>query len=131
MIHKIFADKEKVKSMLKMAVDREKTINSIKVDYPTIVAENYYEIIKELSSALLLLNGLKVTGENAHKEIIDSLEKFDNFSGYEISLLQDLRIKRNKSQYEGEPFDISYLENKKDILLRIIDKLKKEVKNRL
>jgi len=131
MIHKIFADKEKVKSMLKMAVDREKAINSIKVDYPTIVAENYYEIIKELSSALLLLNGLKVTGENAHKEIIDSLEKFDNFSGYEISLLQDLRIKRNKSQYEGEPFDISYLENKKDILLRIIDKLKKEVKNRL
>ena len=131
MLHKVFIDKEKAKSMLKMAIDRQEAINSIKIDYPTIIAENYYEIIKELSSALLLLEGLKAIGENAHKEIIDNLEKFNSFNSYEISLLQDLRIKRNKSQYEGEPFDVSYLKNKKEILLKIIDKLKKEVKGRL
>ena len=131
MLHKVLIDKEKAKSMLKMAINRQEAINSIKIDYPTIIAENYYEIIKELSSALLLLEGLKAIGENSHKEIIDNLEKFNKFSSYEISLLQDLRIKRNKSQYEGEPFDVSYLKNKKEILLKIIDKLKKEVKDRL
>lgn len=131
MIHKVFPDKEKAKSIFKMAIDREKTINSLKINYPTIIAENYYDIIKELSTALLLLNGLKAIGENAHKEIIDNLNKFTNFSPYQISLLQDLRIRRNKSQYEGEPFDISYLENKQNILLEIIDKLKKIVEDKL
>lgn len=114
-----------------MALDREKTINSLKIDYPTIIAENYYEIIKELSTALLLLNGLKAIGVNAHKEIIDSLDKFVNFSPQIIFVLQDLRVRRNNSQYEGEPFDISYLENKQKILLNVIDKLKKIVGDKL
>ena len=47
MLHKIFIDKEKAKSMLNMAIEREKFINSININYPTIIAENYYEIIKE------------------------------------------------------------------------------------
>lgn len=131
MLYKIFPDKEKAKSIFKMAIDREKTINSLKIDYPTIIGENYYEIIKELASALLFINGLKAEGENAHKEIIDSLSKFASFDSYKISILQDLRIKRNNSQYKGEPFDISYLESKKDFLLGVIDKLKKIVSNNL
>lgn len=131
MIHKVFPDREKAKSIFKMALDRERTINLLKINYPTIIAENYYEIIKELSTALLLLNGFKAIGENAHKEIIDSLGKFINFDSQTISVLQDLRIRRNNSQYEGEPFDISYLENNQKFLLDIIDKLKKKVNDRL
>ena len=131
MMHKIFPDKERAKSILKMAIDRENTINSVKISYSTIIAESYYEIIKELSTALLFLNGLKATGENAHKEIIDSLSKFASFDSYEISMLQDLRMRRNKSQYEGKPFDASYLESKKDFILSIIDKLKKIVAKKI
>lgn len=131
MIHKVFPDREKSKSIFKMALDRERTINLLKINYPTIIAENYYEIIKELSTALLLLNGFKAIGENAHKEIIESLGKFINFDSQIISVLQDLRIRRNNSQYEGEPFDISYLENNQKFLLDIIDKLKKKVNDRL
>lgn len=37
--------------------------------------------------------------------------------------MNDLRIKRNKSSYEGKEIDASYLENKKDKLLDIINKL--------
>lgn len=114
-----------------MALDREKEINVLKINYPTIIAENYYEIIKELSTALLLLYGFKAIGENAHKEIIDSLNRFADFNPQIISVLQDLRIRRNNSQYEGEPFDISYLENNQKFLLDIIDKLKKIVSNKL
>ena len=131
MLYKIFPDKEKAKSIFKMAINRERAINFTKIDYPTIIAENYYEIVKELASALLLINGFKAEGGNAHKEIIDSLGKFASFTSYEISMLQDLRIKRNNSQYKGEPFDISYLESKKILLLDIIDKLKKIVGDKL
>jgi hypothetical protein len=131
MLHKIFPDKEKANSIFNMALEREKIFSSLKVTYPTIIAENYYEIIKELSSALLLLKGFKAVGENAHKIIIDNLSEFADFNSYDISLLQDLRIKRNKSQYEGKPFDESYLLNKKSDLLLIIDKLKKLVESNL
>ncbi len=126
MLQKVFPDKEKVKSIIKMISEREKFVSVIgKKEFSTIIAENYYEIIKELSTALLLLNRIKIIGENAHKEIIDSLAEYAKFTPYEISLLQDLRIKRNQSQYEGKQIDVSYLENKKEILQKIMNKLKK------
>jgi len=124
MINKVFPDKERAKSMFKMAIEREQAIKLMPKNYPTIIAENYYEVIKELANSLLLTNGFKAIGDNAHKEILEYLKNFKEFNDYELSLLQDLRIKRNKSQYEGEPFENSYLENKKENLSNIIKKLK-------
>ena len=37
MLHKVFPDKEKAKSILNMAIDREKFISSVKLDYPSII----------------------------------------------------------------------------------------------
>lgn len=131
MLHNVFPDKEKAKSIFKMALDREKFLSSSKINYLNIIVENYYEIIKEMSSALLLLKGIKFIGENSHKEIIDSLSKLLNFDEYSISILQDLRIKRNYSLYEGKMVHISYLENYKNFLDSTIDKLKKMLKDKL
>lgn len=132
MLYNIFPDKEKAKSIFVMALNREKSISFLdSVRFGTIVIENYYEIIKELATAILLLKGIKAIGENFHKELIDSLEKYANLNKEEISVLQDLRIKRNKSMYEGKQINLSYLENKKGFLLEIIDKLKKIVKDKL
>ena len=41
MLHNVFPDKEKAKSIFKMALDREKFLSS-KIDYPNIIIENYY-----------------------------------------------------------------------------------------
>jgi len=131
MLNKVFPDKEKAKSLLKMAVVRKKSVDSLDMKYVTIISENYYEIIKELSTALFLLNGIKYVGVNAHKEMIDGLKRFSVFGEDEILVLQDLRIRRNNSQYEGEPFSESYIENKRKVLNLIIDKLKKLVEDRL
>ena len=122
MIKKIFKDKEKVKSILKLVEEREKFIKSA-AKFPTILAENYYEITKELSIAVLLSDGLKAIGENSHKEILDSLINY-KFSSQEIMILQDLRKRRNKSMYEGKQIEYVYLENKEEILKEIIMKLK-------
>ena len=127
MMHKIFPDKEKAKSIFRMALEREKSVSSLDpVLFTTIATENYYEIIKELATAMLLLKGIK-----AHKEILDSLEKYADFHEEEILILQDLRLKRNKSMYEGKQINPSYLGNNKDAILKIIDKLKKVIRERI
>ena len=52
----VSADFEKIRSILKMCKVRLKVVNQIKLDEETasIIAENNYEIIKELLTALLL-----------------------------------------------------------------------------
>ena len=132
MIIKTFVDKEKVKSMFKLIKSREEFVFSVDFKkFSTITAENYYEIIKELATSLLILDGLKAIGENAHKETIDNLSNYKEFLGSEIFILNDLRIKRNRSSYEGKPIPMNYIENNKDKLFKIIDKLKKVVIKKL
>ncbi len=132
MIIKVTPDKEKVKSILMLVENRGEFVSSIDIEkFPTIATENYYEIIKELVNALLLLDGLKTTGESAHKELIDSLLNYKEFTRYEIFLMNDLRVKRNKSSYEGKKVDKSYLQNKKENVLALIRKLKKLIRSRL
>ncbi len=129
---KVTPDKEKAKSMLGLIENREKFLPSINIkEFSTIAAEHYYEIVKELISIFLMLNGTKTTGENAHKELIEELAKYREFSQREIFLLDDLRIKRNKSYYEGKQIMPIYLETNKKKLKEIIKKLKYLVNEKL
>lgn len=123
---KIFPDKEKAESILKMVKSREQFLKDLEKmkAYPTIIAENYYEIIKELCMAIALAEGYKAIGENTYKDTINFVKKHD-FSESEIEIMQDLRLRRNKSSYEGKTIEESYLINMKEDLLKIIFKLKK------
>lgn len=122
---KVTPDKEKAKSIMKLIENRIDFVNSIdKAKFPTIIAENYYEIIKELATSILLLDGFKIIGESAHKELIEYLSEYKKIEEYEIRIIDDLRIKRNKSCYEGKKIELGYLENKKAMLIKIIEKLK-------
>jgi len=132
MIIKTMPDKEKVKSILNLSNEREKFVHSIDHEkFSTNAAENYYEIIKELASALLLSNGLKSVGEYAHKDLIDYLINYKEFSEQEIIFINDLRIKRNNSSYEGKKIEPVYLINNKKKILEIIEKLKATIKKGL
>jgi hypothetical protein len=132
MIIKVTPDKEKVKSILQLLREREEFVKTIDVKkFSTNAAENYYEIIKELANALLLLDGLKTTGEYAHKDLIDYLSNYKEFSQGDIGFLNDLRIKRNNSAYDGKKVDPVYLENNTDRILYLTDKLKLLIKGKL
>lgn len=132
MIIKIFPDKEKVKSILQLTEEREAFVSTIDHEkFSTNASENYYEIIKELANALLLLDGLKTSGEYAHKDLIDYLTNYKDFTEADIIFLNDLRIKRNNSSYDGKKVDSSYLTLNKNHILDIINKLKKAIKNKL
>lgn len=128
MIIKVAPDKEKIKSILKLIQEREDFVSTIdQKKFSTNAVENYYEIVKELASALLLLNGLKAVGEYAHKDVIDSLLNYNQFSESDVFFLNDLRIKRNNSAYEGKKIEPVYLVNNKSRILRLIKKLKEMI----
>ncbi|MDD5132901.1 MAG: hypothetical protein PHD81_03815 [Candidatus Nanoarchaeia archaeon] len=132
MIIKTIPDKEKVNSIINLIkIRKEFVLSSDPEKFTTVVVENYYEIIKELATAILLLDGLKAIGEFAHKELIEELAKYKEFEESEIKIMDDLRIKRNKSSYEGKPIEKSYLENKKEYLSKIIDKLENLLNKKL
>jgi len=136
MIIKIMPDKERAMSIFNLAKSTELALNEItqKIiigENQSLVVREYYEIIRELITAVMLCEGLKATGENAHKETINYLSKCEDFSHDEILMIQDLRIRRNNSAYEGKPIKSPYLENKKDKLDSVIGKLKKILEKRV
>ncbi len=127
----ITADKEKAKSMIKMANTRQEMISAIDDSkYPSLVVEGYYEVIKELMSSILLLGGYKTKGEGAHKTLIDYIEKAHKkeFLQSEIYFLDELRKIRNKINYDGFFVKADYLIRNKKKILEIISKLKNIVK---
>lgn len=132
MIIKATPDKEKVKSILQLIKERENFVSTIDHGkFSTNASENYYEIIKELANALLLLDGLKTTGEYAHKDLIDYLINYKEFTESDILFINDLRIKRNNSAYDGKKIDSNYLANNKNRILELIERLRKTIKMKL
>lgn len=132
-IVKITPDKEKAKSILKMANTTLEMIESIDINkFPSNVLKEYYEIIRELISILLLLDGIKTYGENAHKEQIEYLEKnYQKITNHEINLIQELRINRNKIAYNGFFVNSDYVTRKKQMILQITNKLKNLIKEKI
>ena len=132
MIVKVTPDREKVRSILQLTKERATFVKTIDHNkFSTNAAENYYEIIKELASALILLDGFKTVGENAHKDLIDYLINYKDFKEADIVFMNDLRIKRNNSSYDGKKIDPSYLANNKRRILELIEKLKNAIKDKI
>ena len=128
MIIKITPDKERAKSMLNMIKDTEEFLLTADMKkFSTLVAKGYYDIIRELVSIVLLLDGFKTMGDEAHKETINFLLKYKEFSEEDIFLLNDLRIRRNKSSYEGKAIPYEYISTRKNKFLDIIFRLKRLV----
>jgi hypothetical protein len=123
---KIEPNKEKAKSILKMV---ETTLAMIKtVDdskFSSNVVKEYYEVIRELSSIVLLLDGYKTYGEGSHRKLIEYIEKnYSELSEEEVRLIDDLRILRNKIAYDGFFVEKDYIKRKIDVIIKILDKLK-------
>jgi hypothetical protein len=125
-IIKTIPDREKAKSILKMVETTLEMISAIDTKkYPSNVLKEYYEVIRELVTVILLLDGYKTQGEGAHKKLIEYLEKnYPEFKRHEISLLDDLRLTRNRIAYNGFFVTDEYLERKMKEILAIIEKLR-------
>lgn len=125
-VKEVRKDAERAKSLFKMAAKREEFITkseSDKEDYPSIIVEGYYEIIKELITGLMRLQGYK---SNNHLCNILFLNHFypDKFSRSHTTTIDILRKTRNKINYEGLIVKSEFLERYQDPINQIIQKLK-------
>lgn len=129
-IKRISVDKERSKAILNSVLLREKFLkDNNEKEFASIFIETDYEIIKELITALTYLDGYKTL---SHEYLISFLSKFyKDFSDYEISLIDKLRITRNKIAYEGFLIEKDYYSNKKEDIKSIIKKLKQILINKL
>lgn len=127
---KITPDKEKAKSILKMTFLIEERIKGQnKSRMAALIIADYYEIIKELITAVLLIDGYKTL---SHKDLVDYIkENYSEINSYEISILDDLRILRNRITYEGFFIELSYLNRNESSFKIIIQKLRGLVERKL
>jgi len=127
---KITPDNEKARSILKMTELIEERINNQdRKKMGALITADYYEILKELITAVLLMDGYKTL---IHRDLIEYLrEKYKEFSSYELSFLDDLRVLRNRISYEGFFIEPSYLGRNESLLKSLILKLKKLANGKL
>src|SRR3989338_11207669 len=119
-IFRVSASAARAKSLKDMAEDRLLDLKHEKKPYKLV--EQYYEIIKELITALMYADGYKTL---SHKSLIAYLEKNYNaaFGKDEFILMDDTRKLRNDILYYGKQVDKSFLTNHEGRLKIIISKL--------
>lgn len=108
-VKKVIPDEEKINSIRKMSKIRLKILNEIKLDDETasIIATDYYEVIKELLTALLLKHGLK---SDNHECLISFFkEKYSDLT-YETGIIHQLKEVRNRAAYDGVFVKKDYVE---------------------
>ena len=130
---KIIVDDEKdidrAKNLLKKAeLRKEFWSKSYDKKYDFLAVEGYYEIIKELLTALINLEGLKSSN---HECLIGFFnENFKEYA-YEAEMIDTLRKVRNTIDYRGVYSNETYLKNNKLEFKHIIKLLEKLVKKKL
>jgi hypothetical protein len=118
-IFKITKDERRAKALKDMAQDRFSKMSSLKEPYRII--EEYYEIIKELLTSFMYLQGFKTL---SHKALVEySAKNIKSLSNPEITLIDELRIKRNNIVYYGEQVTLDFLKNREKSIKDIINKL--------
>ncbi len=128
-IRNITVDREKAISMLKLCKVRLRLVQQVKLDKETasIIAEDYYEIIKEMLTALLLLNGKK---SDNHECLISFFKNNYPSKEYETKVIYELKKIRNAIDYEGIFVREDYVKRNKLEFLHIINFLSKEIEEK-
>lgn len=130
LVRGVAKDLETAQSLMGMMRVR---LNSIKKFDPeeesSLIVENYYEIIKEAITAIMAIDGYKIT---SHEALVTYLNKFyKEFDEYEINFIDELRILRNKINYKGFFVNKDYLERNELEITNIIKKLREIIGKKL
>ena len=127
-IHKILKNKDRAKSLLSMAELRFEFWSTIKLNrdkYCPIIIDGYYEIIKELLTALLISKGFK---SDNHECLISFFKNFYTRYDYEIHIIHQLKNIRNDIDYKGRFIKYEYLK-RNELEFKHIIKILKELIN--
>jgi len=118
-IFKITKDERRAGALINMARNRYLTLKELKEPYR--ILEEYYEIIKELITSIMYKLGFKTL---SHKALIEfAKENIKILTSSDISLIDELRIKRNNIVYYGETITEKFLKEREESIRNIINKL--------
>lgn len=122
-VTRIRPDGERAEALLKMAELHEKRAQMTPLpEMTTLLIEEYYEIVKELITAIMSCHGWKTT---SHELLVGYLARFHpEFKHMEISLIDQLRQMRNDIDYRGIMINPEYATRNQTPILEVIGKLK-------
>ena len=128
-IFNISPDKERAKSLLEMSRERIELINLIPKDKVFKIIEDYYEIIKELLTAIMYSDGKKTL---SHVALIDYFKKnYSELDDKQIQITDNLRKSRHGVVYYGRKITEGFLINNEQEIKDIIKILTKKLDNKL
>ena len=128
-IFKITKDVDRAKDLLEMAEERLELIEIIPKERAYKIIEEYYEIIKELLTAVMYLDGYKTLSHLKLIEYFSSNYKLLNET--QIKLIDTLRKFRIGIVYYGRKISKDFLINNEEEIAKIILILKNLVKKKL
>ncbi len=108
--------------------------NSDIVKYSSKIAEEYYEVVLELITALMSIDGYKTRADlsGSHITAIEYLGSvYKDFTGKEMALIDDLRKRRNGIKYYGKHVGQSYITMYENNITQLIEKLIKTARAKL
>jgi len=123
-------DVEKARALLKMIALREQRTQITPLpQFATLLAEEFYEIVKELITGIMSVDGWKTT---SHELLIGYIAKlYPEFTTAEVMLLDQLREMRNDIAYRGTMINPEYLERNQQSIYEAIQKLKQTIHARI
>lgn len=128
-IFKISKDKERANDLFEMANERMELIKLIPRDKVYKIIEEYYEIIKELLTALMYLDGYKTL---SHIKLIEYFSSnYGELDENQVKLVDTLRKFRIGIMYYGRKISQEFLLNNEDEIKKIISILSKIVQEKL
>lgn len=119
-VKKIKENPEQAKALFYLAKRRLESVKKRRKDeYPQLLIESYYDVIKELITSLLAIHGYK---SYSHECLISFLEKYypDYFDDFQLRFLDGLRKLRSDIEYRGRDIADDYLERNLSIIEKII-----------
>ena len=132
MIIKIAPDKQRAESLKVTAqITLQRLRETDKEKYPSNTLTDYYDILREFMEALTSLEGVKIKGEGAHKEIIDYVCNKHGFDFSTKQFVQEMRKYRNRISYEGFIVKASYVKTNTQKIENIIESLQKLLHDKL
>jgi uncharacterized protein (UPF0332 family) len=129
-VREVKPDREMAKSILKMIEARIKALETKdRKEFASLVVEDYYEIVKEAITALMITNGYKTL---SHEVLIGYLKEFfPQFPESEIRFIDNLRQIRNKIAYKGFFVSPDFLERNETRMKEIVSRLKQILEENL
>jgi len=128
-IFKITKEKERAKDLFDMANERLDILKILPKDKPFKIIEEYYEIIKELLTAIIYLDGYKTL---SHIKLIEYFSSnYKDLNETQLKLVDTLRKFRIGIMYYGRKINKDFLINNEFEIKQIIKLLTKLVKNKI